>query len=64
MPELKIYTQDCGSYGSIIVIAKSEEQARTKMMDEHNYSENAEVEEHEINEDFTFSNYGSMYEWF
>jgi hypothetical protein len=60
MSELKIYAQDRGIYGCIVVIAKSEEQARTKMRDALNYSEKQELEEYEINEDFAFWNYGDM----
>lgn len=57
---LKIYIQDAGYEGSIIVIAKSEEDARKLMQNEYNYDKNDEVQEHEIKEGFLFSNYGDL----
>ncbi len=52
---LKIYTQDLGAYGAIVVVAKDEATAR-EIMQRNNvpqfsgYESTLEVEEHEITE--------------
>jgi hypothetical protein len=57
----KIYIQDYGVYGCIIVIASSEEEARNKMRPKSGYSgykDNLPVESFDISEDFVYENYG------
>ena len=57
--DMKIYVQDNGKYGCLIVIANSKEEARNKMAKYHNaYEEYGSIEEHEITQDFEFVNYG------
>lgn len=51
---LKIYTQDWGWCGNILVIAASEEAARALMEGDHNYLQNESVEEHELVEGFMY----------
>ena len=55
---MKMYIQDCGWRGSILVVANSEEQAREMMADEYNYEPNRSVVEEEIKLGFIFSNLG------
>lgn len=49
---MKLYIQDCGWRGSIIVIANNEEEAREMMKDQYNYEPNTEIEEAEIRHGF------------
>lgn len=57
---LKLYIQDHLNWGSIVVIAKNEEEARALMQKEWNYESKKPVAEHEIKEGFLFSNYGDL----
>ena len=57
---LKLYIQDNNWCGSIVVIAKSEKDARNLMQSQYNYDKNEPVTEHEIKEGFLFSNYGDL----
>ena len=57
---MKIYIQDNGVYGMIVVIAISETHARKLMENEHNYRESYEIESHEICSGFCYSNLGDM----
>lgn len=57
---MKIYTQNNGWCGSIVVIAKNEKQARELMQEAHNYDKNVPVEEHDIKLGFIFYNLGDM----
>lgn len=58
--KLKIFVQDNGWRGSILVISSSEENARKQMAGEANYFAEDPVIEHEIKEGFIFANYGDM----
>lgn len=51
---LKIYTQDWGWRGNILVVAASEEAAREAMKSDHNYLAGEEIEEHTIEDGFMF----------
>lgn len=55
---MKIYIQDCGWRGSILVIANNEAEARDMMKNEYNYEPEGIVEEEEIKHGFIFSNLG------
>lgn len=55
---MKLYIQDCGWRGSIIVIANSESEARELMKNEYNYEPDGEIEEEEIRVGFIFTNLG------
>lgn len=55
---MKIYIQNQGVYGSILVIAKDEAAARKLMEGIYNYSAKDAVEEHEIEEGFVHYNLG------
>lgn len=45
---MKIYVQDHGVYGCIVVLAENKEQARKFMEGEYNYDKNEPVEEMEL----------------
>lgn len=45
---MKIFIQDCGWRGSIVVVADNEEQAREMMKDEYNYEPTGSIEAKEI----------------
>lgn len=55
---MKMYIQDCGWRGSILVIANNEAEAREMMKDEYNYESDGIVYEEEIKHGFIFSNLG------
>ena len=55
---MKMYIQDCGWRGSILVIANNEAEARDMMKNEYNYEPDGIVEEEEIKHGFIFSNLG------
>lgn len=56
---MKVYVQDHGVYGVIIVIAVNKEQASEKMANGgyYNYDKNTEIEEFEL-QDFEYCNLG------
>lgn len=54
---MKMYVQDHGVYGVIVVAANSKEEAATKMVNYHNYDKNTEIEEYEM-ENFEYCNMG------
>lgn len=56
---MKIYVQDHGVYGVIIVVAEGLDSARQKMKLHLNYKPNVFISVHEI-EDFEYSNYSDM----
>jgi hypothetical protein len=56
--DMKIYIQDLGVYGSIVVIAENEESARKMMVGNYNYESNTPLLEHEIKPGFVFCNLG------
>ena len=60
MKELKLYVQDHGWAGMIVVTAYSEENAHEKMkkLNFHNYLYEYGVEEYIIDEDFEYENVG------
>ena len=49
---MKIYIQDCGWCGSILVIANNEVEAREMMKNEYNYEPDGVVSEEEIKHGF------------
>lgn len=55
---MKLYIQDRGVYGCIIVVANSVEQAKEYMSGEYNYNVNETIEEVEIKEGFVYCNLG------
>ncbi len=55
---MKLYIQDCGWRGSIVVVANSQEEARALMEGCYNYEPNGEIEEEEIRVGFIFANLG------
>lgn len=55
---MKIYIQDLGVYGCIVVIAETPDEARTFMVSEYNYDPDKPIEEKEITPGFVFSNLG------
>ena len=55
---MKIYTQDNGWRGSIVVIADNEKEARELMEKELNYEPTSPVEEHEITKGWIYVDYG------
>jgi len=57
-PELKIYTQDHSWAGSIVVVAKSEADARKLMIQCTNYEAGEPIQESPITEGFVFYNLG------
>jgi hypothetical protein len=57
---MKIFTQDNGWAGCIVVTAKDENDARSKMECAQNYDRAQDVVEWDINSDFFFANYGDM----
>ncbi len=58
---LKIYYMDCGWAGSIVVVAKNEQQARSIMcLTCDNYNEDSPIEEHEIEDSLCLHNYGDL----
>ena len=57
---LRIYVQDRGVYGMIVVVAKSEREARLMMCCEFNYLESEAVESYEIEDGFIYCCLGDM----
>lgn len=55
---MKIYIQDHGVYGSILVVAENLEAATSLIKNRYNYDPNKEIEEHEIVNGFIFENLG------
>lgn len=55
---MKLYIQDCGWRGSIIVIANSKEEARELMKDAYNYEPDNSIEEEEIRHGFVYVDLG------
>ena len=55
---MKLYIQDCGWRGSIVVIADNEVEARFLMKDEYNYEADGELEEAEIRVGFIHTDLG------
>ena len=58
--QLRVYVQDNGWRGCIIVIAKSADAARLLMRNESNYEETGHITSYLVAEGFTFANYGDM----
>lgn len=52
---MKVYVQDLGVYGTIIVVAYSLDEARQKMKRYHNYMPNVLISIHDV-EGFEYSN--------
>jgi hypothetical protein len=55
---MKLYIQDCGWRGSIIVIAENEMEARSYMCDQYNYDKDLPLEEEEIRVGFIYTDLG------
>lgn len=55
---MKLYIQDCGWRGSIIVVANNEAEAREMMKNEYNYNPELELEEAEIRHGFIYTDLG------
>lgn len=55
---MKLFIQDCGWRGSIIVIANSQEEARQLMKGAYNYEPDGNIEEEEIEHGFVYINLG------
>lgn len=58
MQNLKIWIQDNGWRGCIIVIAETELQAKELMKKELNYMEGNPIQDYEIKNGFAFANLG------
>lgn len=55
---LYIFYMDCGWQGSIVVVAKTEEEARKLMKPHYNYDSATPIECHEIKEGLSLVNLG------
>ena len=55
---MKLYVQNNGVYGCIVVIAKNEEDARKLMNGCYNYDENSNLDVYDLTEGFKFENLG------
>lgn len=55
---MKIYTQDHGVYGSILVIAENLEAATQLISNSYNYDPKEEIEEYDIVNGFVYENLG------
>lgn len=57
---MKIFIQDCGVYGCIVVVAEDEDSARIMMEDERNYQKDREIQFFPIQKGFIYCNLGDM----
>lgn len=57
--ELMLYVMDCGWAGMIVVVARNEEDVRSRMRGLHNYGE-GELEVYPITEGLVVYNYGDL----
>lgn len=60
---MKIYALDHGVYGSAVVVANSKGEAFLKIKNKHPKTTEFDIDritEHEINENFSFANWGDM----
>lgn len=60
MNGLFIFVQDNSYYGNIVVVAKSEEQARELMQNEHNYDSTSSILKYDIEDGLVIANYGDL----
>lgn len=60
MKDLFIFVQDNSCYGNIVVVAKTEEQARKLMENELNYDAERLLTKHDIEDGLVIANYGDL----
>lgn len=58
--DLKIFVQDHGVYGMLVVVAKCSYDARVIMKSSHTYSESEPLEIYDIKEGLSIVNYGDI----